>query len=143
MNNEGAISVTSKGRRGQGNGGLVRSSIMLMYATLSTCARSFSACHIFWSWSSTVSFRRHFPPTFDTQNHVLHAHSIRLASSSSTPSTAQDPKSRAAALIDALPGNSVVSKTGWITLGTALTGLGLSKELLVVNEEVCAHYPYR
>jgi len=59
---------------------------------------------------------------------------LRFASSSSTPT--QDPKSRAAAAIDAIPGNSLISKTGSIVLGTALTGAAIGTELFVVNEEV-------
>jgi len=47
-----------------------------------------------------------------------------------------DPKAKASSLLDALPGNSVVSKTGFVTLGTALAGLAISKELFVVNEEI-------
>merc|ERR1712093_74585 len=57
----------------------------------------------------------------------------RFASSSSTQ---QDPKAKANALIDALPGNSLVSKTGILTLGTAISAVAISKELFVVNEEV-------
>lgn len=60
-------------------------------------------------------------------------YSLRFASSSST---SQDPKSRAAAAIDAIPGNSLVSKTGSIVLGTALTGAAIGTELFVVNEEI-------
>lgn len=62
------------------------------------------------------------------------ARRIRLASS--TSSSSQDPKSRAAAAIDAIPGNSLVSKTGSIVLGTALTGAAIGTELFVVNEEI-------
>merc|ERR1712093_472827 len=59
----------------------------------------------------------------------------RFASSSSTQ---QDPKAKANALIDALPGNSLVSKTGILTLGTAISAVAISKELFVVNEELFA-----
>jgi F-type H+-transporting ATPase subunit b len=58
-----------------------------------------------------------------------------LRYSSSTPATA-DPKVKANALIDALPGNSLVSKTGWITLTTAVSAAAISNELFVLNEEV-------
>jgi len=57
----------------------------------------------------------------------------RFASNKS--SSLPDPKTRAAALIDALPGNSVVSKTGFITLGTGAAAWTVSNELFVVNEE--------
>jgi F-type H+-transporting ATPase subunit b len=50
-------------------------------------------------------------------------------------STVTDPKVKANALIDALPGNSLVSKTGILTLGTALAAAAISQELVVANEE--------
>ena len=46
-----------------------------------------------------------------------------------------DPKDRAAAIIDALPGNSLVSKTGFITLGAGLATWLISKEIYVFNNE--------
>lgn len=51
-------------------------------------------------------------------------------------STTVAPKVKANALINALPGNSLVSKTGYVTLTTALAGAGISSELFVLNEEV-------
>ena len=45
------------------------------------------------------------------------------------------PETRASALIDMLPGNSIVSKTTWVTVGTGLSALAISKELYVANEE--------
>ncbi|GAA5930771.1 hypothetical protein JCM3775_003861 [Rhodotorula graminis] len=64
-----------------------------------------------------------FPPTLDA--------SVRLASSS-TPAPAQ----KASALIDALPGNSLISKTGIVTLTAATSAAAISNELFVLNEEV-------
>jgi F-type H+-transporting ATPase subunit b len=46
-----------------------------------------------------------------------------------------DPKTKALSIIDALPGNSIISKTGYITVGAALATYAISKELYVVNEE--------
>ncbi|KAH8929677.1 hypothetical protein BT69DRAFT_1211276, partial [Atractiella rhizophila] len=46
-----------------------------------------------------------------------------------------DPKVKAASIIDSLPGNSIVTKTGWITLGTGVTAAALSQELIVLNSE--------
>jgi F-type H+-transporting ATPase subunit b len=46
-----------------------------------------------------------------------------------------DPKSRAAALIDALPGSSIISKTGFLTVGTAALATAVSKELYIFNDE--------
>lgn len=60
--------------------------------------------------------------------------SPRSARFASTDAVA-DPKAKANSLIDALPGNSIVSKTGWVTLGTALTGAAISNEVYVLNEE--------
>lgn len=45
------------------------------------------------------------------------------------------PETRASALLDLLPGNSLVSKTSWVTIGTGLSALAISKELYVANEE--------
>ncbi|KWU45855.1 ATP synthase F0 sector subunit 4 [Rhodotorula sp. JG-1b] len=46
------------------------------------------------------------------------------------------PAAKASALIDALPGNSLVSKTGIVTLTAATTAAAISNELFVLNEEV-------
>lgn len=45
------------------------------------------------------------------------------------------PEKRATALLDLLPGNSIVSKTGWVTAGTGISALAISNELYVVNDE--------
>lgn len=62
------------------------------------------------------------------------ASGLRLASTS-TPAR-EDPKSRAQSIINALPGNSPIAKTSYITLGTGLTAAAISTELFVVTEEV-------
>lgn len=54
---------------------------------------------------------------------------VRLYSDKPTP------EARATSIIDSLPGNSLVSKTGWVTLGTGLTAVAISKEIYVANEE--------
>ncbi|GAA5845716.1 hypothetical protein JCM3766R1_001147 [Sporobolomyces carnicolor] len=46
------------------------------------------------------------------------------------------PAAKASALIDALPGNSLVSKTGIVTLTAATSAAAISNELFVLNEEV-------
>jgi F-type H+-transporting ATPase subunit b len=46
-----------------------------------------------------------------------------------------EPKQKANSIIDSLPGNSLVSKTGYITLGTGLATFLISKEVYVFNEE--------
>jgi len=46
-----------------------------------------------------------------------------------------DPKQKAHSIIDSLPGNSLLTKTGYITVGTGLVALTISKELYVFNEE--------
>ncbi|CAG8796834.1 5186_t:CDS:2, partial [Racocetra fulgida] len=46
-----------------------------------------------------------------------------------------DPKQKAHSIIDSLPGNSLLTKTGYITVGTGLVTLAISKELYVFNEE--------
>ncbi|CAG8516664.1 3564_t:CDS:2 [Paraglomus occultum] len=60
---------------------------------------------------------------------------IRRYSTPASEETPVDPKQKALSIIDALPGNSVISKTGYITLGTGLATYVLSKELYVFNEE--------
>ncbi|WFD41309.1 atp4 subunit B of the stator stalk of mitochondrial F1F0 ATP synthase [Malassezia japonica] len=45
------------------------------------------------------------------------------------------PEAKASSLIDALPGNSLVSKTTWVTLGAGLTAFTVSNELYVANDE--------
>ena len=47
----------------------------------------------------------------------------------------EDPKSRAQALIDALPGNSLVSKTAILSAGAGVSLWGVANEILVINEE--------
>lgn len=49
----------------------------------------------------------------------------------------QDPKSKAAAIIDALPGTSMISKTGILATGTAATVYAIANSLYVVNAETC------
>ncbi|GAA5856601.1 hypothetical protein JCM8547_005884 [Rhodosporidiobolus lusitaniae] len=51
-------------------------------------------------------------------------------------STQPAPAAKANALLDALPGNSLVSKTGIVTLTTATAAAAISNELFVLNEEV-------
>ncbi|KAK5944371.1 atp4 subunit B of the stator stalk of mitochondrial F1F0 ATP synthase [Knufia obscura] len=47
----------------------------------------------------------------------------------------EDPKKRAQTIIDALPGNSIASKTGILSVGTGLSIWAISNELYVLNEE--------
>lgn len=47
----------------------------------------------------------------------------------------QDPKSRAQSIVDALPGNSLVSKTAILSAGAGLSIAAISNEIYVVNEE--------
>lgn len=52
----------------------------------------------------------------------------------STP-TPQEPKAKANSIIDALPGNSILSKTGILGTSTAAAIYAISNELYVVNDE--------
>jgi F-type H+-transporting ATPase subunit b len=47
----------------------------------------------------------------------------------------QDPKSKAQSLIDALPGNSLVSKAAILSAGAGISIAAISNEIYVVNEE--------
>ncbi|KAL1845275.1 hypothetical protein VTK73DRAFT_752 [Phialemonium thermophilum] len=62
------------------------------------------------------------------------ASAVRCASSSSNV-PAEDPKSKAQSIIDALPGNSLVSKSAIISSLAGLSIYALSNEYYVVNEE--------
>lgn len=67
---------------------------------------------------------------------------LQLPLTNSSPSTSvrfsstQTPAAKASSLLDALPGNSLVSKTGIVTLTAATAAAGISSELFVLNEEV-------
>ncbi|CAK3997489.1 ATP synthase subunit 4, mitochondrial [Lecanosticta acicola] len=47
----------------------------------------------------------------------------------------KDPKSAASSILDALPGNSIASKTAILSAGAGLSVAAISNELYVVNEE--------
>ncbi|KAI8080719.1 uncharacterized protein B0P05DRAFT_578968 [Gilbertella persicaria] len=47
----------------------------------------------------------------------------------------EEPKQKANSLLDALPGNSIVSKTGYVTGATGLAAFLISKEIYILNEE--------
>ncbi|KAI9010343.1 hypothetical protein CLU79DRAFT_774044 [Phycomyces nitens] len=53
----------------------------------------------------------------------------------SAPTKEVDPKTKANSIIDSLPGNSFVSKTGFVTLSTGAATFLISKEIYVLNEE--------
>ncbi|CAH7666874.1 hypothetical protein BY996DRAFT_8685261 [Phakopsora pachyrhizi] len=72
-------------------------------------------------------------PVVTNPSRTLLPSSLRLTSSTSTPTA--DPKAKANAFLDALPGNNVISKTGWVTLGASLAGYAISNEIYVMNEE--------
>ncbi|CAG8676386.1 11841_t:CDS:2 [Ambispora leptoticha] len=46
-----------------------------------------------------------------------------------------DPKEKARRIIDSLPGNSLITKTGYFTVGAGLLTFAISKEIYVLNEE--------
>jgi len=54
---------------------------------------------------------------------------------SNVPSSTSDPKTKAQSIIDALPGNSLVSKTAILSSAAGLSIAAISNELYVVNEE--------
>ncbi|KAJ1980455.1 atp4 subunit B of the stator stalk of mitochondrial F1F0 ATP synthase [Dimargaris xerosporica] len=57
------------------------------------------------------------------------------ASSQDAVKQPEEPRAKALSLIDALPGNSLLTKTGYLTVGTSLATYLVSKEIFVVNEE--------
>ena len=48
---------------------------------------------------------------------------------------AEDPKSRAQKIVDALPGSSAISKTAILSSGAGLSAYAISNEFYVMNEE--------
>ncbi|RMZ79945.1 hypothetical protein DV738_g2988, partial [Chaetothyriales sp. CBS 135597] len=48
---------------------------------------------------------------------------------------AEDPQKRAQSIVDALPGNSLVSKTAILSAGAGVSAWAISNELYVLNEE--------
>ncbi|KAJ1923318.1 atp4 subunit B of the stator stalk of mitochondrial F1F0 ATP synthase [Tieghemiomyces parasiticus] len=50
----------------------------------------------------------------------------------------ESPEKKAQSLLDALPGNSLLTKTGYLTVGTSLATYLVSKEIYVLNEESVA-----
>ena len=71
-------------------------------------------------------------PTLPLQFHPAFAvSSSRHASNVS----AEDPKKKAQSIIDALPGNSLISKTAILSSGAGLSIWAIANELYIVNEE--------
>ncbi|KAK9472526.1 F1F0 ATP synthase [Dipodascopsis tothii] len=60
---------------------------------------------------------------------------LRAAPRAALYSTQPEPKSKAAAVIDALPGSSVLSKTGILATGSAAAIYAISNELYILNDE--------
>ena len=52
----------------------------------------------------------------------------------------EDPKTKAQSIVDALPGNSLVSKTAILSAGAGLSIAAISNELYVMNEETVAAF---
>ncbi|CEH13599.1 probable h-transporting two-sector atpase chain b mitochondrial [Ceraceosorus bombacis] len=63
------------------------------------------------------------------------AQAVTIPSASRGYADKPAPEKRATALLDLLPGNSIVSKTGWVTAGTGIGALAISNELYVANDE--------
>ncbi|KAK4049574.1 atp4 subunit B of the stator stalk of mitochondrial F1F0 ATP synthase [Microbotryomycetes sp. JL201] len=88
---------------------------------------------------------RHMKDTYRLNGEIVlkrragreHLHILRFQRESGVRfQSTTPPAAKAASLLDALPGNSLVSKTGSAVLATALTGAAISSELFVLNEEV-------
>lgn len=75
---------------------------------------------------TTALLHRHLTPTLTA---------ARFQSTSTTPATTPDPKTKAQSLLDSLPGNSLVSKTAILSSAAGLSIWAISSELYVVNEE--------
>ncbi|KAI9482902.1 MAG: hypothetical protein EXX96DRAFT_556048 [Benjaminiella poitrasii] len=71
------------------------------------------------------------PSLINTARQSLNATAVRHY----TTQKEAEPKEKANSIINALPGNSLISKTGYLTLGTGLATFMISKEIYVFNEE--------
>ncbi|KAH8554050.1 hypothetical protein BGW37DRAFT_241933 [Umbelopsis sp. PMI_123] len=69
-------------------------------------------------------------PMLTASRQTVGAHFVRNYSSNEV-----EPKQKASSIIDSLPGNSLVSKTGFVTLSAGLATFLISKEIYVFNEE--------
>ncbi|CAG8499702.1 22178_t:CDS:10 [Cetraspora pellucida] len=76
-------------------------------------------------------------PESEWQEVVLKSQSVlpRIRKYTVSSKNDVDPKKKAHSIIDSLPGNSLLTKTGYITVGTGLVTLVISKELYIFNEE--------
>ncbi|PWN51768.1 putative H+-transporting two-sector ATPase chain b precursor, mitochondrial [Violaceomyces palustris] len=75
------------------------------------------------------------PAALARQSALSVAPRVAAASSVRFYSDKPSPEAKASSILDALPGNSLISKTGWVTLGTGLSAVAISKEIYVANEE--------
>ncbi|KAF9894394.1 atp4 subunit B of the stator stalk of mitochondrial F1F0 ATP synthase [Aspergillus nanangensis] len=75
-------------------------------------------------------------PTIPSRNVV--APILSRAASSNVP--AEEPKKKAQSIIDALPGNSLISKTAVLSAAAGISVAAISNELYVMNEETVAAF---
>ncbi|KAJ2895666.1 ATP synthase subunit 4 mitochondrial [Zalerion maritima] len=85
--------------------------------------------------SALVGASRGLRPGLPAVRSSIPAVALTAARASSTSVPAEDPKKKAQSLIDAIPGNSIVSKTAIVSAASALGIYGISNEYYVVNEE--------
>ena len=103
-----------------------------------------ATCFGFRSHPSVCSARFYSDSTFRHHTHML---GLSVWSARHVPSRPKgyrlttltllepSPEAKASSIIDSLPGNSLISKTTWVTLGAGLTAFGVSNELYVANDE--------
>lgn len=82
-----------------------------------------------WLWLGAARLR----PTISPRTLPAITSLTTARSSSNVP--AEDPKKKAQSILDALPGNSLVSKTAILSSAAGLSIYALSNEYYVVNEE--------
>ncbi|KAI8971729.1 hypothetical protein BDF20DRAFT_695568 [Mycotypha africana] len=73
------------------------------------------------------------PAAISASRQVVRASAIRGFSTKNDEVV--EPKEKASSLLDALPGNSIISKTGYVTAATGLAAFLVSKEIYIANEE--------
>ncbi|RKP35095.1 ATP synthase subunit 4 mitochondrial precursor [Dimargaris cristalligena] len=78
------------------------------------------------------------PLATSTPRVALAARTFSSSASNQNAVKVEEPEKKANSIIDALPGNSLLSKTGILTVGASAAAFLVSKEIYVINEETVA-----
>lgn len=92
-------------------------------------------CYLFLSSSNTIDLSRHIMLASRLALRAAARRSVATPIAIRALSTPVEPKQKANSIIDALPGNSILSKTGILATTAAASVYAVSSELYVVNDE--------